>query len=161
MYWRVKTWEIIITDYFPFFDETYTKTLQFQRFYDNYIVTSEEQLVCGLNLTTTLDPDNMRFWDFYINPSFNNFSSYSLRSAASFALAEGNDRGTQMGEPSFDMPNPEPYTVNIENFGSDTASATFYRNSADEFEAYVTARVIALDYWSYGGTYDTTTGEPL
>ena len=176
IYWRVKTWQVRVTNYNPGFlnpegdyipESTETAILKYERVdYQYALLTSEEQLVCGLNF---LEPreitgvDHMDYYQFGFDPSFNNYNSYSLDSRAAFRIGTGNQKDTQIGvyptgDPNY---NPAAYTVTIENFGSNSATATFFQHIPEYYELLTTARIIALEYWSYGGTYDTATGEPL
>jgi len=174
MIWRVKKWEFIINitnacatrldcaDING--DHTFTYTSA---------ATTEEGLVCGVDLV--LESEDTRFnfdyYDFNIFPSFGvgSFSPYSIMTAN--ATGEPQDKGISLGD--IPIPDGPEYanwikntsTVNIENFGADSASAPFTAftetSEGEDINFYYTARVRAKEYWSYGGTYNTSTGEPL
>jgi hypothetical protein len=170
--WRVKTWECLVSgssEYLPpegpgasyittFTDTTYREMFTFTP------INQEEDLVCGIQFQYRLDdiPALFTFLDgsmnipqtckFYIGSndiskvgdvyfptlSTNCWSFSSIGSVGEFSQAIG--------------------TYNISFLGYVITRTTY--NGIYVFGSQ-TINIRAKEYWSYGGTYDTATGEPL
>lgn len=169
IFWRVKKWRITIT----LTDHGTTPGDGSFDFVYQSDAGSEEELACvsGSGFHLIEHPAGRDKWvveAFNIFPYFtaaNDFRPYII--LAYEASDSSNDKGAGIG----DGAGVEPFLVpgdsisvnqlNISNFGNDTATITWYNilglnNMITEISA-----LKAEEYWSYGGTYDTTTGEPL
>jgi hypothetical protein len=157
MYWRVRTWKVTAT---------LTGYADYPPGPGDYIFTygwdaqTEEDLVCPRQFIL-LSGDTS--WSEYT------FSFYwALQSENGYE--PGFDLFIRPGDDAADaetainregVDNWAPVTINIDNFGSDIMSLTYYTTTGDTKFGTISLKVEAESYWSYGGTYNTETGEPL
>jgi hypothetical protein len=134
---------------------------------------SEEEMVCDpvkywkLESSTNVeDPENVFNWGGMPYYYGEKESLYTLN-GFEFYMTRGDNPG---GGGCFYMVNIKqlytvegnggPYDWNIINIAGVDFNMATYLN--DDFQAgYVTASVEVLEWWSFGGTYNTATGEPL
>lgn len=149
--WRVRQWKITVRLQDNVFGDG-----DYEFFYRSDANT-EEELVCGvgLHLINSLGWD---FEEFNIYPFY--FFDLSYR-----ASDDGGDYGVVIGEGS-DVPDELgriTYNVQISNFGADVA-LIYCCSVFDNYTPDILTTILEIqanEYWSYGGTYDTETGEPL
>jgi len=172
MIWRVKKWEFIINITSPYSGWS-TDIIGEHKFIYKSEATTEEELVCIKGLEFESGNTSFETYDMQISPYFTSFQSFSPYSSMGARASDSGsyDNGIDQGDlPIPDGPQYSNYvknlsTVNIENFGNDIAYSPFTAftttGQGEDFNLYYTARVRAKEYWSYGGTYNTETGEPL
>lgn len=165
--WRVKTWECLVSGTYESSYESLTflgGSYQEMASFDP--TNREEDLVCGIlnryriyteELFTPLYGDNPPFiigvtCDFVIGSNDISrdgdvyFPTLSINAVAISSIAY----------PPYFSNSAGTYNISFLNYviTRDLYFSTYYSGS-------VTINIRAKEYWSYGGTYDTTTGEPL
>jgi hypothetical protein len=162
MYWRVKTWKVTatLTGYTNPDGSIILPGPGDYVFTYGWDAQTEKDLVCPRQFIL-LSGDTS--WDEYT------FSFYwALQSENGYE--PGFDLFIRPGDDASDaetaidregVDNWAPVTINIDNFGSDIMSLTYYTTTASNKWGAISLKVEAESYWSYGGTYNTETGEPL
>jgi len=166
MYWRVRTWRVTAT---------LTGYADYPPGPGDYIFTygwnaqTEEDLVCERQFQLISAPDFQWdetsfffFWALQSKPSQGNITNYQ----PGFDLFirpgdDGADAETSNNPALASLPNWESVTTQVGNFGGDNMYLTYYRSIFPYQFGVITLKVEAEKYWSYGGTYNTSTGEPL
>ena len=151
MYWRVKTWEVRATlsgrTNTPPDNGEYVFTY-------GWDASEEEELVCIKTFSQKSGGSPFEDNSFAFYPSTNGFAL-----ACSFLFVPSGDGG----EPyisSFSIDGVSPSQLSIQNFG-DGGTCNLYNKPAGISDyGSMDITIKALEYWSYGETYDTTTGEP-
>ena len=153
IYWRVKSWtisgEYVYGPYSYDFSQTFTSTL-----------SEEAHLVClANNLNTDFSPDtgDGTFFQRPYSFSWNESSLFypDLIWSVSFPDPAGPDQrsvGTQLSE--F---NEATYTI----LGYTMPCGVFKKDDDEYVSEAINVTAVPASYWSYGGTYDTATGNPL
>lgn len=155
MYWRVKTWRVSVTlsdrTVGPPANGTYVS-------YCYWDVESEEELVCP-NLQFLCPNPGWEEFSFFL---FQNTDGNSI--AASFLFRPTGDGGETsiFSEIYSNNEGDKPGgTLSIENFGEGGSCTIYVPNVTLPEYGNLSINIRANEYWSYGGTYNTETGEPL
>jgi hypothetical protein len=168
LFWRVKTWRAKASG--SFHDEVLEATIEYtsSSFVDmtpNLIVDEEQNLVCYGNrtfyferaatATITLDDGgtsdadgNINFQYIFssVNKSGSTYYPYALISSINSASSKGVGSVSKIGTYKITYLN---FEIGGDLFGSDGSSGS------------ASIQIDAKEYWSYGGTYDTSTGSRL
>ena len=175
LFWKVKTWEAKITGTVNFNNgnsETYLLTT-YQELSPSIQINSEEYYVCkgfeafsfGRTIQTSLviggaDPVIFDYaWNFLYN--FNSEGGFGAYRSGNLFYPSFE---TQLPGPviSFDAPtyntNVGVYQISLNGF---TISGELYALDDNAPSGNALIKIRAKEYWSYGGTYDTATGDPL
>jgi len=153
MYWRVKTWEVKATlsgrTNTPPDNGEYVFTY-------GWDVSMEEELVCLKTFSQKSGASP------FTENSFALFPNTNGTQLACAILFTPSDDGGEPGVSSaiFPIVGKTPFELSIENFG-EGGTCTLYNKPSQPGFGSISIAIKALQYWSYGGTYDTTTGEPL
>jgi len=171
MYWRVRTWRV-------------TATLTGYKNQDGSIILPgpgdyvfryewnaqrEEDLVCERQFKLISTPDYewdetgfFFFWALQSKPSQGNITNY--QPGFELFIRPGDDAAdaeTSNNPVYAPLPNYESVTIQVGNFGGDNMYLTYYRTTLANRFGGISLKVEAEKYWSYGGTFNTSTGEPL
>jgi len=153
MYWRVKTWEVRATlsgrTAIPPDNGEYVFTY-------GWDVSKEEELVCLKTFSQKSGGSSFTENSFALYPNTN-----GTQLACSILFRPSDDGGEpNISSAYYSIVGKTPFELSIQNFG-EGGTCTLY--SSNTLPAYGSMSIVikALEYWSYGGTYDTTTGEPL
>jgi hypothetical protein len=169
MYWRVRTWKVTatLTGYTNPDGSIILPGPGDYIFTYGWNAQTEEDLVCERQFQLISAPDFQWdetifffFWALQSKPSQGNITNY--QPGFDLFIRPGDDAAdaeTAINREGVD--NWAPVTINIDNFGSDIMSLTYYTTTGDTKWGAISLKVEAESYWPYGGTYDTTTGEPL
>jgi len=157
IYWRVKSWtisgEYAYGPYSYDFSQTFTSTL-----------SEEASLVC---LANNLDTD------FYPDVEVGNTGRTYFQRPYSFYWNSSSlfypDLLWQISFPDPAFPDERSVGTQLSDFNEATYTILGYtmpcgvtKKDGDEFISEANnVIVVPASYWSYGGTYDTSTGEPL
>ena len=156
MYWRVKTWRVTVT--------VSGRTVggisngqYVEYFYKD--AESEEDLVCpGVGLVLS-DPWGNIGGEFAFQ-LFPNTNGTSL--AAFFLFKPGDDSGEYViSSIQNTFFNTLGGQISLENFGPGGTCNFYIPNNLLPEYGGLGLSIRAHEYWSYGGTYDTATGEPV
>ena len=167
-YWRVRQWKV---DY----SGTDTSGLPVTATgIHGFNVGNEEDLVCAtipkfelLSFSSSYSPwgeNDFRLFSIEDNLSYAATSSYrfafSLLYYGADDLTQGGsvESGNLCGEGQQGVCNSQTISVTLADAGSIELPVTL---CPDPEEAFANISITADLYWSYGGTYDTTTGYPL
>jgi hypothetical protein len=173
IYWRVKTWSVSASGTYLTGDEpqpwSYSvsdiRSYSFERDEFNYL---EEDLVCverfgnGFLGGQDLDPYENGFVDLGVN-SFT--KSGSLYNPFDYFEIQGpqDDAPIEITGPyssSYNLPDPESETlIEVQIFGSIGAFWVFDLPTPGQVDG--TFSLTPTEWWSYGGTYNTSTGARL
>jgi hypothetical protein len=162
-YWRVKTWQVSFGFTYPEQDlanKTVTQTFSVTLPDFGIPVTAEEQLVCD---------NGLRTWDFDIPeppPGIVSALSNASFSITSYSWSF-NSEYTEEGELFFPFTTSEtppdyilPITITIGNLTT-TLQAAGFGGGGGSLPTSGSGSITAVEFWPYGGTYNTSTGEPL
>ena len=168
LWWRVRKWKYNISG-------NYAGPLQIigaGEFTPNFIPENEESLVCGSpylfrNATATLVggdvPYSFAFEMYLFSLGFTNqtFALNGNTYSTYFQINTGSVYSELQSQPNEFFHIVGNY--NIKLFGSVLSSGTLYSGFPDYFNQDGSCSLIIepSEYWSYGGTYDTTTGAGL
>lgn len=181
IYWRVKSWNIIGTNKGDVFLNKIVEPSRYNRKTgEQYIATSEEEIVCGdlMDIIGVADPDNFlansvsfRFgWTIgFFNPAikmkksgelffprFNLEAFYENRDDAGGILDYGEAVSPFTSYSGVSLVDSGTITIEALNFSYIIPTFKGVDNSS-----YGNGFIKAEEYWSYGGTYNTSTGQPL
>ena len=162
LYWRVKSWRLDYVSgsenfYFGSSVETLTYTAS-QQALGSVVATSEESLVCNPYTLLSANAE-------YLLTFSGGSSSLSLGILLNSYFLKENE--TYYMEFLFDM-----LFVTTQETGYEVGSLTINGlsvplygyidgNQPDNIDGNISVSISATEYWSYGGTYDTSTGLPL
>jgi hypothetical protein len=168
IYWRIRAWEFSISATY-FFDDG-----DFQQGFTTYdfntcvsIVESEEDLVCTNELDEPLGENRVIFFGNAKKSSSLYDPGFSFDTFWSDEYDFGSiDMDVQSGIPEFVPPNRVLNTKLFSIYGSNPFPISFIlqpEQSQAPFFTFIDATfsLNPSEWWSYGGTYDTSTGEPL
>lgn len=167
IYWRVKRWKYKISG-------SYIGSLSITgsgEFDQNITPSSEENLVCGgptlfLGTVTLIGGDQPYSFQFSMNLVEGQFELIGNTCFTGFLLTATGSEGYG-GLQSWDATPDEPFNVVVGNYCINVLGITI--GSGSIWSAFPQAGdpgncsliIEPSEYWSYGGTYDTTTGLPL
>jgi hypothetical protein len=182
LFWRVKTWEAKITGaqvVSGFGDSlTITPAEDFYRTLNqnpSLNFNKEEDLVCYAGEAFSFEGD-FPIKRAYQNPPeefdavatmFFRFTFYEIRKAGDVYypyLSIYLDGGGTFSNSVGDGPKAGGYTITAAGAGLSIANDLFfqfYPPEGFEYAGGLSIQIRAKEYWSYGGTYNTATGEPL
>jgi len=122
-------------------------------------VASEESLVCPTEFQKKSGPGKLDGWAesiFFFYWSCN--QTYSPGFDLFFAAG---DDSQDPDIASYEINSSQPVDIQIENFGSEISMIRLYTQTGSTYWGGISIKIRADEYWSYGGTYNTSTGEPL
>jgi len=155
MYWRVKTWRVSVTLSDRTVPGSPTNGTYISDCYWN--VSSEEGLVCpGLFFVSSGGGEGWENFGFTI---YQNTDGNSI--AAGFLFTPTGDSGEPEISSVSNLSNQPGGTLSIENFGEGGSCTIYVPNVTLPEYGNLSINIRANEYWSYGGTYNTETGEPL
>jgi hypothetical protein len=154
MYWRVKTWEVRATlsgrTITPPDNGEYVFTY-------GWDVIEEKELVCLKTFSQKSGGSPFTENSFVLYPNTN-----STQLACSILFRPSDDGGEpSVSSAAFPIVGKTPFELSILNFGDGGTCTLYNPNSTLEGYGSISIVIKALEYWSYDGTYNTTTGEPL
>jgi len=157
-YWRVKTWKVTatLTGYTNPDGSIISPGPGNYVFRYKWDAETEEDLVCRRQFELISGAD----WNentFYFSWALQSRNSYE---PAFYLLMRPGDDGADAEISNNPYATGNLVTTNFDNFGNDNMSLTYYSASQGRWGA-ITLNVQAENYWSYGGTYNTQTGQPL
>lgn len=159
VYWRVKKWKatIIVTPGELYSSGPIGTFIQ----YGYWDANTEEDLCCHSSTYFLIDPVNFGGDNEPWASSAFGFAFYQQKPYLSFSYHPIDEGRWQAISNIYES----SYTIGqltVENFNlSPGITIPAYSSTGDSWEATISLSIRAEEYWSYGGTYDTTTGEPL
>ena len=166
MAWRVKTFELSTTiTYFVSqgdYSQTYTTYPNFPNPFEPVLIDSnldygeEEYLVCGYNNLNSIYAD-INFLDAtksgsLYDPGFTFYANWTDENDFGFVEYEVRSDSAGPDVRSFSIYGSSPIQISFTAFDDPSISYTLLD---------ATFSLEPKEWWSYGGTYDTSTGEPL
>jgi hypothetical protein len=152
MYWRVKTWGVKAT----LSGRTVTPPNNGEYVFTyGWDVIKEEELVCLKTFSQRSGGSPFVENSFVLYPNTN-----GTQLACSILFRPSDDSG----EPeisSFFTAGRTSFELSVLNFGDGGTCTLYSPNTTLEEFGSMSIVIKALEYWSYGGTYNTHTGEPL
>jgi len=188
VYWRVKTWRATISGGYSaigegsaFFNLIYSGSGDFDQPSSNPYPLKEEEIVCGkireyftnYSFTATISGPEYTVtenFNIFLSPFLLGFIKLSEDSIATSFLVESHQFGSVVG---FSTEPGPPYLVDVLSdsiieykFLGKTIQTNklWVRIPFSPYSQLKTNLKLILEpseYWSYGGTYNTTTGQPL
>jgi hypothetical protein len=165
MYWRVKTWKVTctLTGYEQEDENGGIRIISPGP--GDYVFTygwdaeNEESLVCPTEFKKKSGRGKLDGWSesaFYFYWACNN-ETYSPGFGLLFAAGDDSQDPQISHLPINDS---QLVDVQLENFSPETSSIKLY-TQVGSYWGGISIKIRADEYWSYGGTYNTSTGEPL
>jgi len=162
-YWRVKSWQVSFGFTYPDEDlanKTVNQTFSVTSPDFGIPITAEEQLVCD---------NGLKAWDFDIPeppPGIVSALSNASFSITTYSWSFNSDYA-EFGELVFPFTESDtppsyilPITITIGNYTTTLQAAGFGGGGGSD-PGSGSGSITAVEFWSYGGTYSTSTGEPL
>jgi hypothetical protein len=157
IYWRVKTWKVTatLTGYTNPDGSIISPGPGNYVFRYKWDAQTEEDLVCRrqFELISGADWNETTFYFSWALQSRNNYQP------AFYLFMRPGDDGQDAEVSADPLTGGNLVTIGFDNFGDDNISLTYYSNNQGKW-GDIRLRVEAENYWSYGGIYNTSTGEP-
>jgi hypothetical protein len=184
LYWRVKTWEIKINGDLNIIEDSVYGINKVTYLGDSFVemislpsINSEEDYVCGSGGVEPLSVSPLQANYHYYDPPLDRIFSYTQGFSLVFSagypyeynlLTDGSNYYLFFGlfiSPAVSSNYAPTYNVNVGSysisFNGYTKTGNLYSVGGFASSGNILCEIKAKEYWSYGGTYDTTTGNPL